>query len=427
VPELEAWEKVLIAKANGSPSAFMTSLHGPDYAGDEIEHALTCQMCHNGPADNSFADMAEAHAGVVRDPSVPGNNGCLQCHDDASFGTSTCAKCHEEIVTANANSLHTNLWGEKAAIELRAPCTFEGSGIEDMFTNKCGGCHTTCGQCHISRPNSVGGGFPKYGGEVYAGHRFKRSPDNSENCTACHGSRIGVDFAGDLEGNVGDVHSTDNFMKCEDCHTSEEIHGDNQHEGDHYTNRYQVKTMPRCNDAACHPTLENNTYHSVHVDQPGRNLQCQVCHSQPYKNCTNCHNLVADEKADKFDIDPSVVQFKIGKNPIKGLRDYDFCVVRHVPVDPGTYADWGLELNDYLVSPTWKYASPHNILRVTPQTTVAAGKACSSACHQTEDSPEGFFLRESDLYDANNDRLPDYEANIDFVIRPEFPSLKESQ
>jgi len=454
VPELEAWERVYIANSNGSTAAFMTSVHGPDYEGSAIEHALTCQMCHNGPADNTFADMTEAHEGVILDPSAPngGQVGCLQCHD-SEFGETACDNCHESIAAANANSLHTNLWGEKAAIELRCECDFEGASWSDMYDNKCGGCHTTCGQCHVSRPNSVGGGFPKFGGIVYSAHGFNRTPDMTENCTACHGSRIGTDFNGDLEGVSRDVHRN-NGMKCEGCHTGTELHGDGQHEGDHYTHRYQVATMPRCetcHDAdiqvdtgtgctRCHingvgedpvevpAELVNHAHHIAdnsscsHCHRDGvpsmtpANLQCQVCHSQPYKNCTNCHNLVADEEPNKYDIDPSVVQFKIAQNPSPHRPEYDYVVVRHVPVDPGTYDDWGLTLPGYLDEPTWKYTSPHNILRITPQTTVADGATCATACHGTPDSPEGWFLRESDLYDGSGSRLPDYEANIGIVL-----------
>ena len=401
----------------------MTSVHGPDYDGNAIEHALTCQMCHNGPADNTFADMDEAHTGIVRDPSTGGDVGCYQCHDQ-DFGATACDNCHESIAASTANSLHTNLWGEKAAIELRGQCTFEGSGYEDMFTNKCGGCHTTCGQCHVSRPTSVGGGFPKFGGVIYSAHGFNRTPDQTENCTACHGSRIGTDFNGDLEGNERDAHRNVG-MKCEACHTAEEIHGDGQYAGDHYNHRYEVATMPRCE--GCHEDLSSNPFHNAHVDGfvGNANLQCQVCHSQPYKNCTNCHNLVADKGADKFDINPSVVQFKIANNPSPHRPEYDYAVVRHVPVDPDTYADWGLTLPGYLDEPTWKYASPHNVLKNTPQTTVEDGQSCGASCHGTPDSPEGFFLRESDLRDSGGLELPDYEANIGIVIPDDSPVFDE--
>jgi hypothetical protein len=381
---------------------------------------LGCQTCHGGAADFKFETKEQAHTDMVRDPSADPDN-CLSCHSSA-IG---------DLAAVDAegykNSLHLNLWGEKALIEKRGNCTFEGSGYEEDFEAKCAGCHTTCGQCHVSRPNSVGGGFPKLGGLIMLSHTFSKTPNMTEQCTACHGSRVGVDYLGQDEavGNSPDVHSSD--KKCEGCHSATEIHGDSQYDGDHYNHRYEVKTMPRCED--CHGSEANwdNDYHNAHVDGNFSNLQCQVCHSQPYKNCTNCHNLVPDEKSEKFDIDPSVVQFKIAKNPRTDTRgEYDYVVVRHVPVDPGTYADWGLILEDpdYSSEPTWKYTSPHNILERTPQTTVEEGQSCSFSCHQTEDSPNGFFLRESDLYGPDGVALPDYEANIDIVIPPEFPGGK---
>jgi hypothetical protein len=383
-------------------------VHGPDYEGDDRPWGaghpdMTCQLCHGGPADNTFANMAEAHEGMYADPSAFGENGCTQCHD-ASFAENACDGCHSSAVDANRNSLHTRLWGYKKAIETRCGCTFEGGGFEAEFTAKCAGCHTTCGQCHISRPNSVGGGFPKIGS--YSSHLFRGTPHMNEQCTACHGSRIGVDYRGELEGNVPDVHRSEGSMTCEACHTKEEIHGDPSHtEENHYDHRYEVANMPRCED--CHGSLESNSYHDAHVGVAGANLQCQVCHSQPYKNCTNCHNLVEDGKGEKFDIDPSVLQFKIGVNPRTDYRgEYDYVVVRHVPVDPDTYADWGLSLPNYLDEPTWKYSSPHNVIRNAPQS------ASCGTCHDSE-----YFLRETDLYEADGvTKLPDYDANLGVVI-----------
>jgi hypothetical protein len=339
--------------------------------------------------------MAEAHEGLVRDPSAIGR----------------CDACHAAVASAASHSLHSNLWGEIAAVEARGDITLKGSPYEGHFDNKCGSCHTTCGQCHISRPNSVGGGFPKIGS--YYSHRFRKTPDMNEQCTACHGSRVGVDFKGELAGNQPDVHRTKGY-RCEFCHTMKEIHGDGQQSGDHYNDRYEVKSMPRCEQ--CH-TIADNAYHQAHVNQPGRNLQCQVCHSQPYKTCTNCHNLGSQE----FAIDPSRIQFKIAKNPNPHRAEYDFAVVRHVPIGTETYADWGLSVPGYLTMPTWSYASPHNILRWTPQTTVAPGEACSESCHNSVDGPTGYLLRASDLYESDGvTRLPDYDANVDFVIDEDF-------
>jgi thiosulfate/3-mercaptopyruvate sulfurtransferase len=373
---------VIITGKNGDD--FLESIHGE----------MSCQGCHAGAQDGTFEgdDMAAAHAGMQRDPSA--NGACNACHDD--------------IAQMTKNSLHTNLWGELNAIEDRCGFAIEGTPYRGKFDKKCGGCHTTCGQCHISRPNSVGGGFININGVSHS-HKFRATPHQTEQCTACHGSRVGTDYQGQIEGNYPDAHFN-RGMNCMHCHSKEEIHGDDQHDGDHYEHRYEVKTMPRCED--CHGTLEENLYHDAHVEGwAGANLQCQVCHSQPYKNCTNCHDLDPQVQGAKFNIDPSRVQFKIARNPSPYRTEYDYVVVRHTPVDPDTYADWGLSLPNYDSKPTWQYSSPHNVRLTTAQTSPPEGEGCAFACHNTEN-----YLIEADLYDDTGAPLPDYNANIGIVI-----------
>ena len=107
--------------------------------------------------------------------------------------------------------------------------------------------------------------------------------------------------------------------------------------------------------------------------------------------------------------------FRIAKNLSPYRTEYDYVVVRHTPVDPDTYAEWGLALTDYLTKPTWQYASPHNILKNTPQT--EAGASCGSNCHDTPNTTDGIFLREIDLYQADGvTELPDYQANLPIVM-----------
>lgn len=444
MPALEAWEAVYIQTDRRNGQIFLESTHGQ----------MACQACHAGPDDRTFANAEEAHVGVIRDPSMPAADGSI----------SACQGCHASEVESAANSLHQNLWGYYTAIEARCDCTVQGGDLQPFFDAKCATCHTTCGQCHVSRPTSVGGGFPVIATQ-YNSHRF-RSPHMTEQCTACHGSRVGTDYQGQIEGNVGDVHYTNYAQGCDDCHTMEEMHGDGQYDGDHYEHRYEVATMPRCENchaedtvvdtspsadcSRCHvngvgfdpvevpAALVNHAHHIAdnstcsHCHRDGvpastpTNMQCQVCHSQPYKNCTNCHNLVADEKLEKYDINPSRVQFKIARNASPYRPEYDNVLVRHVPVDPGTFADWdGLTLPDYLTVPTWKYTSPHNVIAQTPQTTVPEGGSCYTACHSTPDSPEGWFLRESDLYEEGGvTPLPDREANLGILIPAEFPGSK---
>jgi len=377
VPELEAWEKVYIGGANAN--SFLNSIHG------EIE----CEICHSGGSPNAES-VEDIHADMVRDPSAIG----------------ACDDCHADIAQANSNSLHTNLWGEKKAIELRGECEF-ATCAEDGFNVNCNSCHTTCGQCHVSRPNSVGGGLIRNGG-----HKFRKTPHISEQCTACHGSRIAFDYTGEAQGNEADVHRSRGYL-CEDCHSGEEMHGDGQSQNPsgHYEGRYEVATMPRCEN--CHAEVEpSNSFHRKHaVADADVRLQCQVCHSQPYKNCTSCH--VGN---DGFTIDASTLSLKIGHNNEPNRDEYDYAVVRHAPVDQETFLNWGLSVSGYDNYPTWGYASPHNIQRWTEQTTTDGG-SCGGSCHDRPGQErQGFYLRDTDLRDELGNPLLDREANRPVVI-----------
>jgi hypothetical protein len=348
--------------------------------------------------DGAYSAYEDAHEGVVIDPSMTG----------------ACVDCHEGKVASASNSLHTNLWGYKEAIEKRCDCEYDIESSEG-FGMRCAGCHTGCGECHISRPNSVGGG-------LIAGHVIKKTPHMAYQCEACHGSRIANDYEGHTEGNQMDIHRF-RGKNCFFCHSGQELHGDgmSQNASGHYEHRYEVETMPRCED--CHSdTQDANSYHEAHWGgTTGVDLQCQVCHSQPYKNCTTCHPNPAGSDSG-FTIHPSVVQLKIGQNTLPDLRsEYDYVIVRHVPVDPdSTYNDpmWGgsgLDLDNFNDVPTWKYASPHNVIRNTTQCEDAGG-GCGSSCHDNADTYKGYYLREVDLLDALEQALPDYDANLPVVI-----------
>jgi hypothetical protein len=90
-----------------------------------------------------------------------------------------------------------------------------------------------------------------------------------------------------------------------------------------------------------------------------------------------------------FKTDKSQMTFKIGRNTLKSEdRPWDYVLVRHIPVVPDTFAFYGEDLLPTFDNvPTWKYATPHNIQRVTPQ-----NQSCES-CH---DNPE-LFLTEDDV------------------------------
>jgi thiosulfate/3-mercaptopyruvate sulfurtransferase len=94
--------------------------------------------------------------------------------------------------------------------------------------------------------------------------------------------------------------------------------------------------------------------------------------------------------------------FKIGLNPLQSPdRPWKYVPLRHVPIDPDSFAYYGENLlPNFDALPTWKYATPHNIQRNTPQT-----ETCDS-CHGNAE----FFLTTDDL------EYYEREANRNVVV-----------
>ncbi len=334
VSPLEVWEKVAVGRG------FLKGLHG----------RKGCVACHGGKEGAGTKD--ELHTGMVAYPS------------DGSGTKNVCSPCHEDIDVRHARSLHGTQSGYLYAILRRSGATAVDANAQAMFDKQCSSCHTSCGQCHVSRPRAVGGGL------IWT-HEVHRTPSQTDNCIACHGSGAGAEYRGQYPGIEADTHYQ-RGMTCLACHSKEELHGD----GQTYNNRYDVASMPSCRD--CHPevtTQDTVVYHQYMADK----VQCQVCHSQPYTNCYSCH-VGREQKGLRF---PSELDFRIGRNPRQSAkRPWDYVVLRHIPIAPDSYDAWGVTLSQYTSCPTWVYASPHNIQRLTPQT--GYGKRCDT-CHGKKD------------------------------------------
>jgi hypothetical protein len=366
---LEGWEKVFI-----NYEEFPEDVHGE----------IGCTECHGG--NGAFEDKEQAHEGVLREP----------------IAIEDCGKCHEDKVESDSSSLHSTLRGYETVLQQRTSEETFPMIMEEAFGNHCGSCHTSCGQCHVSRPTNLGGGLT-------AGHEFKKVPPMNLTCTGCHGSRIEMEFKGRNEGIPADLHWTKGGMPCFDCHTADEMHGELDFEQNH---RYDGPAQPACTD--CHPEVieekaEFTEHRSMHVD----NLACQVCHVAEYKQCYSCHvQKSEEEEIPFFTIEPSVMDVKIGYNPIQSEdRPWKWVVLRHVPVDPDTFAYYGDDLlPNFSSRPTWVYATPHTIQRLTPQT-----ESCDN-CHGNE----ALFLTEEDL-------LPyEIEANQEVIVdKADIPEPRE--
>jgi thiosulfate/3-mercaptopyruvate sulfurtransferase len=357
-----------------------------ELAEDENHGALGCEECHGGNPDDP--NWQTAHEGVIKDPSYPDPE-------------SSCGQCHEDITEHYASSLHVNLEPFKTVTESRAGSeTADLKFLAEARKGHCNGCHSSCGQCHISRPDSVEGG-------LLEAHLFQKRPPMFQVCTACHGSRIEKEYFGKNAGVPPDVHK-EKYFKCNKCHTADEMHGD----GNQYSHRYEVENGPKCTN--CHQEIysekaKNASQHQDHKDK----LSCQVCHSMPYKNCYACHVGRDEQGLAYFRTKGSKLNFKIGLNPYQSdKRPEKFVTVRHVPVDHDTFKYYTqTSLTNFDASPTWKLATPHNIRRQTPQ-----NKSCN-ACHGNDQ----LFLRERDVD-------PEYlKANANVIVPMEMVPKKVNQ
>jgi thiosulfate/3-mercaptopyruvate sulfurtransferase len=362
---LEPWEKALI-----DTEAFLETVHGQ----------MACIDCHGG---EQAVDKAAAHTGLIASPS-----------DDPA---AACGACHSDIAASVPDSLHSTLQGYWTAIDARS-VPENHPALEEMFGNHCSSCHASCGDCHVSRPGSVGGGLVN-------GHVFQKTPSMSQNCTACHGSRVGNEYLGKHEGLLADVHFRQERMTCMSCHTGDALHGQAEAEGE---SRYAGMPVPTCE--SCHPTVTSGQsdvmLHNLHGDK----LSCQVCHSVSYTSCDGCHVAVSETSGQPFfRTEASYLTFLIGRNPLQSeARPYEYVPVRHVPISPTSYEYYGEDLLvNFAALPTWKYATPHNIQRNTPQT-----EACTN-CHGNPD----VFLTSDKV--AENE----LEANAPVIVDepPEMP------
>ncbi|MCB0118440.1 MAG: hypothetical protein KDD72_05390 [Anaerolineales bacterium] len=372
---LEPWEKVLVDN-----EAFSETDHGK----------LTCIQCHGG---TNVADKEQAHTDMVLDPS--------------SKPDVYCAECHEEQTSAYADSLHNTQAGYWTEINTRNGNVPEDHpALEEMFGNHCATCHTTCGECHVSQPANVGGGF-------FDGHVFEMNPPMTRSCTACHGSRVGNEFLGKNEGIPGDVHFREARMNCVKCHTGVDLHGMTE-ETASATHRLSGAEDPKCTD--CHEDVANGAdgiqMHAQHGD--GAEISCQVCHSVTYTSCDSCHVEVSEKSGNPiFETQATYTTFLIGRNPLQSDdRPYKYVPVRHVPVTPNSYEFYGDDLmTNFDALPTWVYSTPHNIQLDTPQ---------NSSCEACHGNPEIFLtadkVREEELIANETVIVKTVPGNVDMFL-----------
>jgi hypothetical protein len=135
----------------------------------------------------------------------------------------------------------------------------------EAFANHCDDCHTTCGQCHISRPTALGGGLLRE-------HTVRATASIRDTCLACHGARAADGYHGKNEGVEGSVHWLEAGMACYECHDITHYHGD----GTEYAHRYDGPPGVDCLECRLEATPEETDIleHKLHDGK----VACEVCH-----------------------------------------------------------------------------------------------------------------------------------------------------
>jgi hypothetical protein len=140
------------------------------------------------------------------------------------------------------------------------------TGIPCSKLPSCCHCHvSSCDKCHQTKLNDK----LAYSTKVAW---------NQEICIECHQREALVQKI-DKTAHQEDVHLAKG-MKCMDCHTQREIHGD----GTEYKSMKQLGAMDaKCEN--CHKSIMPSVSHKIHQEK----LDCKSCHVRHVVSCYNCH------------------------------------------------------------------------------------------------------------------------------------------
>lgn len=367
----DLYEKMLVDET------FLQSTHGK----------IPCHLCHQGNPDS--ADPVTAHQGMLRDPSLDSETTCGQCHADIS-------KSGKDSLHMNPSPLYQTL-GKRCSAEQLTKLK------ESILDTQCLSCHQgSCGSCHVSRPDVIGGGLQK-------GHFFNKKPDFIYTCLPCHTSPTGNDFIG--KQGSGDIHYRKYNMNCTSCHGAKELHAAANKDD----TRYHFEAKIECID--CHEKVTNDSIpeHVLH-----KNVSCAVCHAAPYQNCNSCHIGTDKDDIVYSQSSPSYKGLRIGLNPDKdGPR---FVLLREVAVQRDTFKDSIGKMRKYSALPAYKRASPHTIQKRTWQ---------SADCNHCHGNKELFLTQDSmpfDMIVTNRhvaikaaDVPKPVQAKRSFILSPTYP------
>lgn len=363
-----------------------------------------CGMCHVAVPDTAGGRLVKGHR-FYKTPSTDEN--CTACHG---------SRVKDEYYGQNG-ALYVRNRTYNATLAAQDP--FAGAPITaDVHKQGAMGCEA----CHYAAEmhgNGVTAGVDRYG--------ITGTPQ----CTDCHtpSTSVGLHTSGHLAAMDCRVCHSQQYKSCFGCHTQETAAGTG-----YFTNNdadptratrpataaaYSATTKYTRNQAVAVGTATFKALLSDHLGCPppgGANpaawaatttyaaKQCVLVSTTVYVSlvAANLNNAPATSPSAWAAYDaatlwvadlPSgdaLMTFRVGKNPKFGSEPSQkkYAVLRHVPVDGRTfeYTDEGTKVTGLIPNlaalPTWKYATPHNIARVTPITTAPAGGTSCQNCHQ---------------------------------------------
>ena len=356
---------------------------------------------------------------------------CTRCHAAVSSTEAACGQCHIAVPAVASSGAGQLVAGHRMS---KTPDT----------ANNCSACHgSRVRNEYFGENDALYKRNRQYSASLVATDGFGGTtlqPDvhrtNGMGCDACHPASemhgAGVAPAIDRYGIAGRV-------QCETCHAS--LVGSNAfHTSGHLSSMacQLCHAQPYKNCFGCHtqmsatsgayftsnatdPTWTDRVTAFVNAPQPAAwsSATTYAGSALVSYNAVQYKSLWAGNLNHQPDTNPSwwqavlapgpdaLMTFRAGQNPKYGIATgaKKYAVLRHPPVDADvfTYTDEGGAvpglIPDLTALPTWKYATPHNILRNTAITTDPDGAGPLTACGNCHSSRYGLFW----LTDAQSD------------------------
>jgi hypothetical protein len=383
-----------------------------------IPGASTCQSCHSQTVALTGGSLHTTVAGyeaILGDRGVDLGAGsesraryekqCTRCHVATVSGTTTasaCGQCHVSAPDTTGGGLVNGHVFDRTPDTVNNCTACHGSRVKDEYT----GANNALYQRNRQYNPTYASADPFAGAALQADVHYAQGMG----CIACHpsGEMHGAGVAAGI-----DRYGQSGRMQCESCHPA--LVGSNAlHTANHLaTMACQLcHAQPYKSCFSCHTqeSASGAAYFTSNGTDPTRAARTPV--ATPWLGTTTygLNALVTygggtylSLKASNTNHDPTVagtswwravdaayqlpgdalISFRAGLNPKYGvaLGAKKYAVLRHVPVDGDvfTYDEEGTPMPGLIPGlsalPTWKYATPHNIVRST-----AITSACDN-CH----------------------------------------------